>query len=538
MVELSKKGIENKEQWELLNIDMPHYDVEKMVIETIENPRWIHFGAGNIFRGFIAVLQQRLLNEKLTDTGIIAVESFDFQIIDTIYKKYDNLSLLVLMDPDGSLDKEVIASVADSIKADSLNKNDWRRLQEIFNSPSLQMVSFTITEKGYNLTKLSGDMFPVVVNDIKNGPFHPKHTMAIVASLAYSRYKAGKLPIAFVSMDNCSKNGERLFQAVYKIALAWCDRGYVEKEFLEYLSNPDKVSFPWSMIDKITPNPAVAIKEKLEKLGINDMNIFTNNTNTYIAPFVNTEIKQYLVVEDSFPNGRMPLEKAGVLFTSREIVEKVEKMKVSTCLNPLHTALAIYGCLLGYKSIADEVNDIELKSLIKKIAFVEGMPVVVNPGIINPEDFVNEVIYERLPNPYIPDTPQRIAADTSQKLSIRFGETIKSYYKHDDLDPSSLIFIPLVIAGWCRYLLGIDDEGNKIEVSADPMLDQLQGYLKDIRVGSLNSYAGQLKPILSNTNLFSVNLYTVGLGEKIEGIFKELILGKGSVRNTLIKYLK
>ena len=99
-------------------------------------------------------------------------------------------------------------------------------------------------------------------------------------------------------------------------------------------------------------------------------------------------------------------------------------MKVTTCLNPLHTALAVYGCLLGYTLIADEMKDPDLKRLVERIGYTEGLPVVTDPGIIRPEAFLKEVLEQRLPNPFMPDTPQRIACDTSQKVPIRFGETV------------------------------------------------------------------------------------------------------------------
>ena len=126
-------------------------------------------------------------------------------------------------------------------------------------------------------------------------------------------------------------------------------------------------------------------------------------------PFVNAEGPQYLVIEDKFPNGRPALEKAGVYMTDRDTVNKVERMKVTTCLNPLHTALAVYGCVLGYTLIADEMKDSQLNKLVHEIGPVEGMPVVTDPGILSPADFVDEVINVRIPNPFMPDTPQRIA---------------------------------------------------------------------------------------------------------------------------------
>ena len=136
----------------------------------------------------------------------------------------------------------------------------------------------------------------------------------------------------------------------------------------------------------------------------------------------------------------------------------------------------------------------------------------------------------------MPDTPQRIACDTSQKVGIRYGETIKSYVSRDG-DAGKLTAIPLAIAGWCRYLLGVDDEGKAFELSPDPMLSELTEKLAGIEAGKPESYQGQLKEILSNANIFGSDLYEAGIGDKIETMFKEELAGPGAVRATLKKYL-
>ncbi|MBU3201725.1 mannitol dehydrogenase family protein [Clostridium estertheticum] len=529
-LELNKSSIKKVEGWKKAGIELPEFDFDNMSSLTSENPTWVHFGAGNIFRGFIAVLQQTLLNSGIADTGIVAVEGYDYEIIDKIYTPYDNLSLLVTMKPDGSLDKKVIGSIGESLVCDYSREDNFKRLQSIFSNPSLSMVSFTITEKGYSLKNITD-------KDVADGLKHPRSVIAKVASLMHERYKSGELPVALVSMDNCSHNGEKLYNAINAIVEKWANNGLVEKDFLKYINNPNKVSFPWSMIDKITPRPSDSVKKTLSLSGFDSTDIVITKGNTYIAPFVNAEGPQYLVLEDSFPNGRMPLEKAGVFFTDRETVERVEKMKVCTCLNPLHTALAIFGCLLGFNLIADEMKDPALKKLVENIGYIEGMPVVVNPKIFNPEDFIREVIEVRLPNPYIPDTPQRIVSDTSQKIGIRFGETIKSYIEREDLDPKSLKYIPLAIAGWCRYLMAKDDNGKEMELSPDPLLNKLKAYVSDIKLSETENVGNKLKPILSNEEIFGLNLYTIGLGEKVENYFNEMIAGVGTVRLTLNKYV-
>lgn len=531
--------------WKQKGYELPEYDREQIRKNTKENPTWIHFGAGNIFRGFPAAVLQTLLNTGSYDKGVIVCEGFDYEIIEKAYQPFDDLSLLVVLKANGSIAKKVIGSVVEALVADSTSDEEWNRLKTIFCNPTLQMASFTITEKGYSLVDSKGDYLGIVESDFKAGYKQPMNIMGKVTALLYERYLCGlktknaphTLPIAMVSMDNCSHNGDKLFAAVKAYAENWVKNGFVEEGFLSYIQDKNLVSFPWSMIDKITPRPDDNVKKMLSEDGFEDTELIITSKNTYTAPFVNAEETEYLVIEDTFPNGRPPFEKAGVLFTDRETVDKVEKMKVCTCLNPLHTALAIFGCLLSYRTIWEEMRDTELVKLVNKIGYVEGMPVVVNPGVLNPQDFIKAVLELRLPNPFMPDAPQRIATDTSQKLPIRFGETIKAYQQSDSLNVTGLTFIPLAIAGWCRYLMGIDDEGNAFVPSPDPMLIELQSFIKDIKLGDTKLANEVLMPILSNDKIFAVDLYQAGLGKKIEGMFLELIAGKGAVRATLKKYL-
>ena len=538
MLKLKKEELKDQAQWEEAGITPPQFDYQNLVDNTKENPEWVHFGAGNIFRAFIARLQQELLNEGEIETGIIAAEGFDYEIIDKVYKPADNLSLVVKMFADGKLEKTLLASITEGLKADSSFEKDWAELKEIFRKPSLKMASFTVTEKGYSLDNMEGEFFPFVLEDFKAGPEGElNHLMAKVTALAYERFKAGAYPFAFASMDNCSHNGQKLKDAVITMAEKWLENDLVEEGFLGYLNDQSKVGFPWSMIDKITPGPAADVQQKLKEIGFKNTEIVKTNKNTEIAAFVNSEAPEYLVIEDSFPNGKIPLDKAGAIYTDRDTVNQVEIMKVTTCLNPLHTAMAVYGCLLGHTSIAEEMEDQEIRALVEQIGYKEGLPVVVDPGVLDPKDFIDEVVNERLVNPYIPDTPQRIAKDTSQKVAIRFGETIKSYRNAEDLDPADLVVVPLAIAGWLRYLLAVDDQGNEMPLSSDPMLDELTPQLEGIEIGNPETVGDKLKSILSNENLMGLDLYEVGLGEKIEKYFKEMIAEEGAVRATLNKYL-
>lgn len=535
-MKLNETSLKNAKEWTDAGFELPRYDRKAVMEKTKTAPQWIHFGAGNIFRALPASIMQTVLNKGKCDTGIIVIAGYDFETIEKAYRPYDNLSLLVILKADGTIEKKVIGSVVESLAAEAGGK-DWQRLKSIFANPSLKMVSFTITEKGYALTNAAGAYLDDVTFDFEHGPGAPRNIMGKIASLCYERFTNGKKPLALVSMDNCSHNGAKLFASISAIAQKWCSSGLADPSFAAYIENPKKVAFPWSMVDKITPRPDESVRAMLEKSGFESTEIIVTGKKSWTAPFVNAEEAEYLIIEDAFPNGRPPLEEGGVIFTDRETVDRVEKMKVCTCLNPLHTALAIYGCLLGYDSIHKEMHDKELKALVEKIGYVEGLPVVVNPGIINPKDFINEVINTRFPNPFMPDTPQRIATDTSQKLGIRFGETIKAYVANPKLNAGDLVFIPLVLAGWLRYLLAIDDTGNVFTPSPDPLLESSQKFVSGISLGDAGPFHSRIEELLSNKSIFGVDLYAAGLGEKVEGYFAELVSGKGAIRATLAKYL-
>ena len=536
-MKLNLQSLNRRAEWEALGVRLPEYDVAAMAERTRRAPIWAHFGAGNLFRGYVAMLQQSLLNHGLADRGVIAVDtSADGELTRRVYLPHDNLTLRIALRGDGSTDAEIAAAVAEAVRADFSDADCLCRLREIFRSPSLQMVSFTITEKGYALRAADGKLLPDVEADLKNEPDRAANVMAKAAALLLERFRAGALPVAMVSMDNCSRNGEKLRDAVRFIARGWIENGFAPAEFADYLADETRVSFPWTMIDKIVPRPDAEIARRLAERGIEGMEILPRARGAAVAPFVNAETAEYLVVEDSFPAGRPPLERAGVRMTDRATVSLCERMKVTACLNPLHTALAVLGCALGDRRISDEMGDPALRALAERIG-AEGLRTVVHPGILDPEAFLRELLTERLPNPSIPDTPQRIACDTSQKVPIRYGETLKAYVAAG-IPPETLTGIPLAIAGWMRYLLGVDDALSPFEPSPDPRLAELQRALSGVEVGKPETYRGQLRPLLADETLFGLNLSNTALAEKIEHYFISMLAGRGAIRQTLERALK
>ena len=500
-----------KELWLEKGYEVYSYDREKMIKNTRKHPEWVHFGSGNLFRAYQAAFCDKLLEEGINDKGVIVVSGRSSGSIDTYYRDFNDLYISIVLKADGQVEKKVVGSIGESVKIEEMD-----RLKEIFLEPSLKVASFTITEKGYKVS----------AKEVEDYPDTDASYFGKITKLLYERYKAGAYPLTMSSHDNCSHNGDVLKTTIKAFADKIGDEGF--DNYLE-----EKVSFPIAMIDKITPRPDARIAKMLKEDGVEDVDEL--DPNYYMNCFVNSEESEYLVIEDDFANGRPSWDKAGIIFTGRETVDKVEKMKVGTCLNPVHTALAIYGCLLDHHLICEEMKDEDLSVLARRIGYEEGLPVVIDPKIIDPKDFLDTVIEVRLPNPYMPDAPQRIAMDTSQKLPVRFGETLKAYLKKLK-DLKQLVYIPLVYAGWLRYLTGINDKGERFELPSDPLLEELAPYMNKYSLGDKVDKKDILD-ILRNDKIFGVDLEEHGLADKVVAYLNEELEGIGAVRRTLRKYL-
>ena len=303
-----KDVVKDRAVWEEKGYSVFSYDRDRMIRTTRNEPSWVHFGSGNLFRAFQAVFCDELLEQGITKTGVIAVSGRDASVVDTYYRPMDDLHIAVTLKKDGSVEKRVVGSVAESLRID-----DSARLEEIFRSPSLQVITFTITEKGYRVRPDDPDL--------SRAPEKAEGYLGRVAALLYTRYRAGALPLTVSSNDNCSHNGDILRDGILTYASAWQDEG-----FWNYLNTA--VSFPISMIDRITPRPDSGVSQMLRLDGVEEVDLLP--ADHYMNCFVNTEETAYLVIEDRFANGRPLWDRAGVLFTDRDTVDRTEKMKVGT----------------------------------------------------------------------------------------------------------------------------------------------------------------------------------------------------------------
>lgn len=129
-MELNEQGLKDRAVWEAAGFSLPKFDRERVMENTKENPFWIHFGAGNIFRAFQANVVQNLLNDGELDKGLVVAEGFDYEIIERMYRPHDNYGIAVTLKADGTIDKTVVGSVVESCILDAENDREYGRLKE------------------------------------------------------------------------------------------------------------------------------------------------------------------------------------------------------------------------------------------------------------------------------------------------------------------------------------------------------------------------------------------------------------------------
>jgi fructuronate reductase len=189
------------------------------------------------------VIMQKLLDEGLADTGIVACKTFDGDMIDTIFTAHDNLNIVSILSEDGQAHHRVIGSVAEALRLDGERPEDLATLFQRFEAPSLQMVSFTITEKGHEVKDADGQPLPLIQKGLAGGPEKPVSTLGIATAGLYHRYLKGQMPVAMVSTDNASMNGDKLHAAIRYIAEHWVQQHGLPQAFL---SSPTSTRKSWS----------------------------------------------------------------------------------------------------------------------------------------------------------------------------------------------------------------------------------------------------------------------------------------------------
>ena len=443
---------------------LPTYDRSKLV------PRIVHLGFGAFHRAHQAVYADILAAEHGSDWGYTEVNLIggEQQIADL--NNQDNLYSVAEMSAD-AWTARVVGVVKEALHA---QVDGLETVLAKMCEPQVAIVSLTITEKGYCHSPATGQLMldhPFIVADLQN-PHQPKSAPGVIVEALARRKAAGLPPFSVMSCDNMPENGHVMRNVVCAYARA------VDAGLADWIES--HVTFPSTMVDRIVPAVTPETLDKIEQLtGVRDP------AGVACEPF-----RQW-VIEDNFVAGRPEWEKAGAELVSDVI--PFEEMKLRM-LNGSHSFLAYLGYLAGYQHINDCMGDDNYRRAAHALMLKEQAPTlkVQNVDLARYAD----LLIERYTNPALRHRTWQIAMDGSQKLPQRMLDSVRWHLA----DNSSFALLALGVAGWMRYVGGVDEQGNAIEI-CDPLLPVIQGVVQQSEEGE-----ARVKALLGIEAIFGKDL--------------------------------
>lgn len=405
------------------------------------SPGIVHIGLGAFCRAHLAVYTDDVLEKGAKDWGIIGVDTLS-PAIRAALKPQDCLYTLLARD-NGEDKLRVIGSMLD-VMITSDQKDD---IFDLLIDPQIRIVTLTVTEKGYCQDAATGSLdekHPAILADLSN-PTKPNSIPGFLTEAIRLRRQTGQSPFTVLVCDNLAQNGTKVHDIVSRFA------SLRDPELGQFIK--DNVSFPCTMVDRITPATQDADRATVAaNLGLEDA-----------WPVVTEPFRQW-VIEDRFPLGRPAWEEVGAIMVDN--VHPFEMMKLR-CLNGAHSTLAYLSVIAGIETISDAMTDADLPKIIRRLwdkDLIPSLPVV--PGT-NVEDYTRE-LETRFRNKGVRHLTLQISSDGSQKLPPRLLEAARELYAAGK--PPAVI--PLTIAAWMRFLAGRNERGTDYRI-ADPYADRL-----------------------------------------------------------------
>jgi fructuronate reductase len=419
-------------------VRVPDYDRAQIT------PGIVHLGIGAFHRAHMAVYVDDLLKDH-PDWAIVGA-SLRRPDTKEALEPQDGLFTVAVRDASGTHPR-VIGSILKVLDANTERED----LLALMASPQIRIVSLTVTEKGYCHDPATGELdqrHPDIVHDLAN-PQAPKSAPGMLVEALARRKAAGIAPFAVMSCDNLPSNGETVKRIVSKFAQLR------DPALGDWVAD---VAFPGTMVDRIVPSTTDADRAMVgELIGAEDA-----------WPIMTEPFTQW-VIEDHFPDGRPPFERAGAQMV--EDVEPFERMKLRM-LNGSHSTMAYLGYLAGYEYISDVMGDEDFVRLIHGLMTEEVMPTLDMPGV--DLGAYRDQLLERFRNPALKHRTWQIAMDGSQKLPQRLLGTIR------DRIAAGQPFerLGLGVAAWMRYVVAIDEKGENIDVR-DPLAMRMMAIAAD-----------------------------------------------------------
>ena len=403
----------------------------------------VHIGLGHFHRSHFLTYVDSLLNQGDCFTGVFEVDVVpsNLAFIDALHGQ-DWLYSVLSLGADG---REALRINGPILGYENASINPQKVLSLLV-SPQVTLITLTITEKGYyydDEAHCLNTESKQVLSDLTTDAY-PQTAVGLLSAALVERAKTNS-PITIMSCDNIPENGSVLHVCV----LDFCKRKYPQS--VQWIN--ENVSFPCTMVDRITPSTTGADIEKLANdWGIED------------ACPVHCEDFMQWVIEDSSSTDIPDFSKVGALFV--DDVKPYELMKIRL-LNGSHSALSYPAYLMGIRSVDEAAANPLIHSFIRNRYMEEITKTLLPLEGIDLIAYKNQLI-SRFSNAHIKDTVLRLASDGSKKIANAIipplFETIEHGYPH-----TSLIF---ALAAWRRFCTGQDEQGNPITVD-DPHAENL-----------------------------------------------------------------
>ncbi len=418
------------------SVSVPKYDREKVAAGIV------HLGIGAFHRAHQAFYTEAVLNQFGGDWGIIGCSLRSAGVREQLAPQ-DGLYTLVERGSD-SENLRVIGAV----KKVMVGPEDPAALVAAMANPAIKIVSLTVTEKGYCHNPATGDLnrqHPDILHDLEH-PDTPRSAVGYLVAALKQRRDKGLKSFTAMSCDNLPENGEVL----EKVVLQYAEQ--IDISLAAWIKQHTR--FPSTMIDRIVPATTDDDRAEIEaKLGLRDQGV------VLAEPFAQW------VIQDRFSDGRPQWEAVGALLV--DDVRAFEKMKLRL-LNGSHSTLAYCGYLSGFDTISEVMREPAFVRLVTTFMEREAGETLEVPAGFDVKDYQRQ-LRERFSNSALKHRTWQIAMDGSQKLPQRLLETL-----HEQLAGRGHIdILCLAVAAWIRYVSGVDEKGQPIEVS-DPLAAQLR----------------------------------------------------------------
>lgn len=431
-----------------------------------------HIGFGAFHRAHQALVTDRLMNQLHSPQwGICELNLMGSDDLIQDVKKQDYLYSVL---EKGEQQKElfIIGSVAEAM---SVNLEGAEAVLEKLASPEIEIVTLTITEKGYCVSPESKKLdlsHPFIQYDLKH-PQAPKSAIGYLVEALHRRKERNISSFTALSCDNIPANGKMLKQAVIELAHTR------DPELALWIEK--STAFPCSMVDRIVP--AITAETTAE---INALLQTEDLCGISCEPFLQW------VIEDNFVQQKPAWDLVGAEFVSD--VTPYEEMKLRM-LNGSHSFLAYLGSLAGYQYINECMQNPSFKQATLQLMLKEQAPTLTMPEGTDLTAYANKLI-QRFANPQLQHKTIQIAMDGSQKLPQRILESIQWHIKHH----SDHSLLTLAVAAWMRFVNGIDDNHHEMAVQ-DVMLEQIKNAVNQSQEGE-----SRVNALLSISSIFSKEL--------------------------------